>query len=445
VKELPVSLANNVDFLGRLPKLNRVNSLAELGRLRPDVESPLAEVRDFGPNPGALRMFAFVPETMPQRALVVVLHGCGQSAAGYDHGSGWSALAQQYGFALLVPEQQLVNNANGCYNWFNPEDIARDSGEVASIRQMIARMVEDHSIDPRRIFVTGLSAGGAMTSALLATYPEVFSAGAIIAGLPFGVANDVRDALTIMRATPVRTPQRLGDLVRNASDHKGPWPRLSVWHGSVDGVVAPANAREIVKQWLDVHHLPQAPMSEGVVDGYPRRVWWNAAGDTIVESYTITRMAHGTPLGVAENEQRYGTPGPFMLETGISSSHHIAKFFGLTERVAEAKTQLKKTELKKTELKKAEPKPEKAAKPAQKPADKTVRVNGLAPPIIPPVPMPDFTEAFDPLVMMQTRAERKQARESKEARPEQVEEPSRRGIDIGAVITRALTAAGLMK
>jgi poly(hydroxyalkanoate) depolymerase family esterase len=446
VKELLVSLANNVDFLGRLPKLDRVNGLAELGRLRPDVESPLVEVRDFGPNPGALRMFAFVPETMQQRALVVVLHGCGQSAAGYDHGAGWSALARQYGFALLVPEQQLMNNANGCYNWFNPEDVTRDHGEVASIRQMIARMVEDHGIDQRRIFVTGLSAGGAMTSAMLATYPEVFSAGAIIAGLPFGAANNVRDALTIMRATPVRTPNRLGEFVRNASHHKGEWPRLSVWHGSVDGVVAPANAREIVKQWLDVHHLPQAPMSEGVVDGYPRRVWWNADGETIVESYTVTNMAHGTPLGVAENEQRYGTTGPFMLEAGISSSYHIAKFFGLTERVAAKASDIKASDIK-AEPKKVEPRPEKkAAKPAQKPAAKTVKVNARSTPIIPPVPMPDFTEAFDPLVMMQTRAEQKQARdERKEARPGHEEEPSRRGIDIGRVITRALTAAGLMK
>ena len=438
-----MSLANNVDFLRRLPKLDRVNGLAELGRLRPDVESPLAEVRDFGPNPGALRMFTFVPETMQQRALVVVLHGCGQNAVGYDRGAGWSALAQQYGFALLVPEQQLMNNANGCFNWFNAEDVTRDRGEVASIRQMIAHMVEGHGIDQRRIFVTGLSAGGAMTSAMLATYPEVFSAGAIIAGLPFGVANNVRDALTIMRATPVRTPHRLGEFVRDASDHKGQWPRLSVWHGSVDGVVAPANAREIVKQWLDVHHLPQAPMSEGVVDGYPRRVWWNADGETIVESYTITNMAHGTPLGIAENEQRYGAAGPFMLEAGISSSYHIAKFFGLTERVAEAKAEPKI----KAEPQRVDPKPEKkAAKPAQKPAAKTVKVNGLSTSIVPPVPMPDFTEAFDPLVMMQTRAERKQAgAEQEQPRAEESGEPRRRGIDVGAVITRALTAAGLMK
>ncbi|MBV8925420.1 MAG: PHB depolymerase family esterase [Bradyrhizobium sp.] len=434
-----MSLANNVDFLRRLPKLDRLN---ELGRgLRPEVESPLLEIGDFGPNPGALRMFAFVPDKLQQpRALVVVLHGCGQTAAGYDHGAGWSTLAQHFGFALLIPEQQLSNNANGCFNWFSPEDVTRDHGEVASIRQMIARMVEDHGIDQRHIFVTGLSAGGAMTSAMLATYPEVFSAGAIIAGVPYGVANNVREALAVMHATPVRTPRRLGDLVRKASHHPGPWPRLSVWHGSADGVVAPANAREIVKQWLDLHHLPQAPMSEGMVDGYPRRVWWNADGETIVESYTITAMAHGTPLGAAENEQRYGARGAFMLEAGISSSYHIAKFFGLTGWIAESG-----------------PKPEakKASKPARKPAPTPAKVNGPSAPIIPPVPMPDFTEVFDPLTMMQARAERTQARaERTQARGERTqaraetaekEEPRRRGIDVGAVITRALTAAGLMK
>ena len=119
--------------------------------------------------------------------------------------------------------------------------------------------------------------------------------------------------------------------MRHASHHKGPWPKLSVWHGSADRTVNPANADEIVKQWLDVHGLPSAPMSEAVVDGYPRQVWWNADGETIVESYTITGMAHGTPLGIADNDEHYGEQGAFLIEAGISSSYHIANFFGLTE------------------------------------------------------------------------------------------------------------------
>src|SRR5438445_5793938 len=202
---------------------------------------------------------------------------------------------------------------------------------------MIARMVGDIGIDPHRIFVTGLSAGGAMTSVMLATYPEVFAGGAVIAGLPFGVATNVREALNGMFQSPSRPAGELGDLVRNASNHRGPWPKISVWHGSADRTVNPANANEIVKQWLDVHGLPPASMSEATVDGYPRQVWWNADGETIVESYTITDMAHGTPLGDSGHDERFGEEGAFLIEAGISSSYHIANFFGLTEQIHQPK------------------------------------------------------------------------------------------------------------
>src|SRR4051794_1070512 len=163
-------------------------------------------------------MFSYVPANLPRRpALVVVLHGCGQTAAGYDYGAGWSTLAKRYGFALLMPQQQSSNNSHGCFNWFNPEDTARESGEACSIRQMVARMAGEHKIDAERIFVTGLSAGGAMTSVMLATYPEVFAAGAVIAGLPFGVATNVREALNGMLQSPSRPASELGGLVRSAS------------------------------------------------------------------------------------------------------------------------------------------------------------------------------------------------------------------------------------
>ena len=174
-----------------------------------------------------------------------------------------------------------------------------------------------------------------MTSVMLAVYPEVFAGGAIIAGLPYGIASNVREALGGMMQSTSRPAGKLGDLVRKASRHKGPWPKVSVWHGSADRTVNPGNADEIVKQWLDVHGLPAAPMSAGDVDGHPREVWWNADGETVVESYTITDMAHGTPLGLAGNDEPYGAEGAFLIEAGISSSYHIANFFGLTERVSE--------------------------------------------------------------------------------------------------------------
>src|SRR6201999_1381601 len=146
-------------------------------------------------------------------------------------------------------------------------------------------------------------------------------------GLPFGIAGNVREAVGAMMQPQVRSAHQLGDLVRGASKYRGPWPKLSVWHGSADRTVNPANADEIVKQWLDVHDLPAAPMSVGTVDGYPHQVWWNSDGETIVESYTITDMAHGTPLGLADNDERYGAQGAFLIEAGISPSYHIANFF----------------------------------------------------------------------------------------------------------------------
>jgi poly(hydroxyalkanoate) depolymerase family esterase len=342
----------------------------------------------------------------------VVLHGCGQDAAGYDHGAGWSTLAKRFGFALLMPQQQEINNANTCFNWFNPDDTARDKGEAGSIRRMIAKMAYDHQIHPRRIYITGLSAGGAMTMAMLANYPDVFAAGAVIAGLPFGIAGNVREALTGMMSSTSRPARELGDLVRNASEHRGPWPKLSVWHGSDDRTVHPGNADEIVKQWLDLHGLPETAMSESKVDGYPRQVWWNAEGQTMVESYTISGMAHGTPLGIADNDERYGAEGAFLIEAGISSSYHIAKFFGLTRRVPQSKAQaeaIAKNVLRMAARERAKPFP----------AVAPVTLDG-----------PDLSTTLWPRATPQ--------------RPDAPAEPRRR-LDVGSVINRALTAAGWKK
>src|SRR6187401_3095712 len=111
----------------------------------------LREILGFGSNPGNLRMFDYRPSNLADSpALVVVLHGCTQTAAGYDLGAGWSTLADRYGFALLLPEQNRSNNPNGCFNWFEPDDTRRGGGEAASIQAMVEKMVHENGIDPRR-------------------------------------------------------------------------------------------------------------------------------------------------------------------------------------------------------------------------------------------------------------------------------------------------------
>jgi poly(hydroxyalkanoate) depolymerase family esterase len=294
--------------------------------------SLLTRQAEFGDNPGGLRMFRYVPEGLAAGApLLVLLHGCLQSARGYDHGAGWSALARRFGFALLAPEQSRINNPNGCFNWFAPEKTRRGEGEAASIRQMIETMLDEHDLDPRRVFITGLSAGGAMAAAMLAGYPEIFAGGAIIAGLPFGAAGNLAEALSAMHRTAPRPAASWGDAVRGASSHKGPWPLLSLWHGDADTTVAPSNQDALIAQWLDLHGIDTPPREEREA-GYLRRVWRNGKRDPVIEAYTIEGLGHGTPIKAGNGQDSTGEAGPFILEAGISSSHRIAEFFGLTQK-----------------------------------------------------------------------------------------------------------------
>ncbi len=376
--------------------------------------SRLTEVQSFGSNPGALRMFTHMPARLqPAPGLVVVLHGCTQTAAGYDLGAGWSTLANRYGFALLLPQQQPSNNPKTCFSWFQPEDIARNSGEALSIRQMVEKMIVDHGIDRRRVFVTGLSAGGAMTAVMLAAYPDVFAAGAIIAGLPYGTATDVQQAFESMFNGRQRAPHEWGDLVRHASPHRGPWPRVSVWHGDCDPTVKVTNADSIVAQWTNVHGIESKP-SEEIVDGYPRQVWRKGAED-VIESYTITGMAHGTPLGTRDCEGQAGVAGDFLLDVGISSSYHIAKFFGLT-----------------------------AAHAAAAAAERAAVSNGSARPTVVPETRPAIASAERVEVIPDDRIEILGA-DAGPANPPHEEAPQTGPLNISAIITKALAAAGLMK
>lgn len=293
--------------------------------------SRLVDLDSFGSNPGALRAKCYVPADLPPNApLVVVLHGCTQTAGDYDNGSGWSQLADEQGFALLFPEQQRVNNPNLCFNWFVPEDIRREGGEASSIRQMVEALIRREGLDRTRVFVTGLSAGGAMAAVMLATYPEVFAAGGVIAGLPYGGASTIPEAFDRMRGLGIPGKAALLERVRQASSHRGPWPRLSVWHGTADRVVTPANAHALAATWAALHDLDDGPQTT-VDRGFPRRVWLDHQGQEVIEEYSITGMPHGLPINVS-GPDHLGETGPYMLDVGISSTRRLAEFWGVAEQ-----------------------------------------------------------------------------------------------------------------
>jgi poly(hydroxyalkanoate) depolymerase family esterase len=326
---------------------------------------------NFGSNPGVLKARVHLPPDLPKNApLIVVLHGCTQNPAGYDHHSGWSQLADEAGFALLFPEQQRANNPNLCFNWFEPADTRRDGGEVLSIRQMIDVMVLRHGLDRKRIFITGLSAGGAMAAAMLASYPEVFAGGAIIAGLPYGSATTIPQAFDRMRGHGGPSGKELQQILRRASDHRGLWPRISIWHGTADQTVAPSNADAVAAQWLGVHGFDRKTPTCSEADGrLAKRVWSDATGKAKVEINIVTGMGHGTPIG-----DGLGVPGPFMLDIGISSTCEIARFWNIdaTQTKGSTRSNLKMAAGESPSSRSPSPVPEKVAAKLPVPSDDDV-------------------------------------------------------------------------
>lgn len=305
-------------------------SLAWLAAAQPVAAGTLTQVAGFGTNPGNILMYQYVPDNLVAgRPLVVVIHGCTQTAANMDAETGWTKWADQMGFALLLPQQQSANNGSVCWNFFQKTDNQRGAGEPLSIKQQVDWMVSHHSVDTSRIYVTGLSSGAAMTNVMLATYPDVFAAGAPLAGVAFKCATGVSSSLFCNAGTVSKTPAQWGDLVRGASGWTGPWPRVSIWHGTSDQTVNVANLNETMEQWTNVHGADQTADVSDTVAGYPHKVYKTEAGASVVETFSITGMGHGQPVDPGTGATQCGTATGYNLDANVCASYHIAQWFGL--------------------------------------------------------------------------------------------------------------------
>jgi len=268
------------------------------------------------------------PGLKPNAPLVVILPGCLQTPESFDAGSGFSKIADSRGFVLLYPQQNRSNNANLCFNWFRPSAVARDRGELMSIRQMITAAISDHHLDPSRVYIAGLSAGGAMAYALGVTYPEIFAGVAIFAGLPFGAARDVGSAMSIMKSSARKTSAEWGDLVRAVSPTVVAWPALSVWQGSADGTVHPTNADAILSQWLNVTGLESRPSTSRTTTwGSVRR--WRASGRDQVSYYELEGFGHGFPVRDRRPATAKRVHDRFVVPAGISGPNQLMKLWGI--------------------------------------------------------------------------------------------------------------------
>ena len=293
---------------------------------------PLAS---FGNNPGALGAYDYIPDGLATgRPLVVVLHGCTQTAADMQR-AGWNALADQARFAVLYPEQQPANNALRCFNWAgengDPANLMRGQGENASIIAMIDTEIAAHGIDPTQVYIVGFSAGAAFTAVMLATWPDRFAGGAIMAGVAYRCATDLNGAYACQNPGVSKTPAQWGDLVRAAdAGYAGPWPRVQIWQGATDTTVAPANAVELVKQWTDVHGTDATADATEMI-GAATRTAYTANGAVVVETYAISDLGHAIVTGADPLGACTATTGAYFTDKGVCSTLRVARFFGLTD------------------------------------------------------------------------------------------------------------------
>jgi poly(hydroxyalkanoate) depolymerase family esterase len=295
----------------------------------------LTGVSNFGDNPGDLDMFLFEPSSptvdMP---LVIALHGCTQTAGDMAELTEWNKLAETYGFCVVYPEQSTGNNISRCFNWFQTKDINKGSGESKSISSMVDYMVSHYSINPQRVFVTGLSAGAAMTTVMLANYPDKFAAGATFGGGPARAATDVWQSMSVMAGNVTKSAQEWGDLARSQNvNYTGMYPRLAIFHGTNDNTVSPVNATEAAKQWTNLHgtdDVADESMSgfDGAAD-VQRVVYKTTSGYEAVVRYIINDMGHAIPVYSGACRNQGGSSSTFATEKNFFSTYWTAVFFGI--------------------------------------------------------------------------------------------------------------------
>ena len=265
----------------------------------------------------------YVPPTaidapLAKRPLVVMLHGCTQGAVDFATGTRMNLLAREAGALVLYPEQTQHANAQKCWNWFKPQHQQRGKGEPEALAMLIRSIVAEHDVDDSRIYVAGLSAGGAMADILGRCYPELIAAVGVHSGLPSGAAADLPSALSAMR-------NGVGATARNGASATVP-PTI-VFHGDADATVNVRNATAIVDAALAGHRdpagaIPEPSASEGRAPAgrrYTRTVYTDRDGRSDTEYWRLHGAGHAWSGGSAQ--------GSYTDPTGVDASAEMLRFF----------------------------------------------------------------------------------------------------------------------
>jgi poly(hydroxyalkanoate) depolymerase family esterase len=250
--------------------------------------------------------------------LVVMLHGCTQSPDDFAAGTGMNGVAEAEGFIVAYPAQATTANISKCWNWFEAAHQQREQGEPAIIAGITRQVMAQYSIDPGRVYVAGLSAGGAMAAIMAVTYPDLYAAVGVHSGLAPGCAQDLPSALQAMKQGSPRGQVHVGR----------PVP-LILFHGDGDSTVHSCNADRLVQQWTAAagSHTPGAAVPPVTVERgqkvgghtYTRQIYLDGRGQPVVERWTIHGAGHAWSGG--------SHSGSYTDPAGPDASRELARFF----------------------------------------------------------------------------------------------------------------------
>jgi poly(hydroxyalkanoate) depolymerase family esterase len=250
-----------------------------------------------------------------RRPLLIMLHGGTQDADDFAAGTRMNVLAEELGFLLAYPSQCKSANPSLCWNWFKPEDQVRGAGEPSIIAGITDGIVADYDIDPQRVFVAGLSAGGAMAGVMGATYPEVYAAVGVHSGLPYRSATDVASAFSAMRGDPEL--QRRQQKTDPRSDH-ALRERTIVFHGDAEQIFHPSKAAKIIAAKTG-DTVERTKVRSSASRAYTRAVTRDKTGTLVVEQWLIHGSGHAWSGG--------STDGTYTDPHGPDASRELLRFF----------------------------------------------------------------------------------------------------------------------
>lgn len=293
---------------------------------------------DFKCRNGYLDFYLYSPQTDTikdhPKPLVIVLHGCSQSASSLSIQSGWNMLAERYNFYVLYPQQKLFKNPSNCFNWYISKNIQKDSGELYCIKQAIDFVKSICFIDSNMIFSYGLSAGAVMSMALISCYPEIIKAGACLAGLPYFYSDSLKSKFSGYQNLKNYSTQELESFVYSQNpDYKGKYPKLIIVHGKKDVVVPIKNGYSILRQWKSIHHIVEVDVEETVdfmnCKGLIKKTYFDANKEAKIVFYEMENLGHAILVDPGKGEEQGGETGVFSIDKDFFSTYWIARDFGL--------------------------------------------------------------------------------------------------------------------